>query len=66
VKITQIYRKYQIMANLQEHQLRVAAVASIFKKNWKTDFCPLSNQTREDYKPKRESVSGKIKRFWDL
>jgi len=34
MKIQQIYDKYQIMPNLQEHMLRVAGVASIICDNY--------------------------------
>ncbi len=33
-KITDIYREYKIMPNLQEHMLRVAAVASMICDHW--------------------------------
>src|SRR3989344_3343249 len=35
MKITEIYKKYKIPKNLQEHQLKVAAVASTICNNFK-------------------------------
>lgn len=37
-KITDIYREYKIMPNLQEHMLRVAAVASVICDNWQGEL----------------------------
>lgn len=37
MKITEIYKKYQVPINLQEHMLRVASVANFIVENWIDD-----------------------------
>jgi len=37
MNFAQVYQKYQIPPNLQQHQLRVAGVAYLITNNWKTN-----------------------------